>query len=96
MTVHRPHRHVRQFLLVIDHDNERYTIEGPIFDNVPWTREIESARRAGRQIDFRIIPTPRVTAVMNWGVDLGYEQWPEKSIINPLATVGSSSHNSGI
>ena len=77
--------------MVIDHDNERYTIEGPIFDNVPWIREIESAKRAGRQIDFRIIPTPKVTAAMNWGVDLGYEQWPEKSIINPLTTAEPSS-----
>lgn len=87
MVVHRPRRHARQYLLIVDHDNERYTIEGPIFDNVPWIEEIERAKRVGRQIDFRIIPTPKIGTVMNWVTELGYERWPPKSIINPLRMI---------
>jgi hypothetical protein len=83
MGVHRPHRHGRYFVLIVDHDNERFTIEGPVFDRVPWMLEIERASGAGRQIDFRIIKFSRIIDVSKWANDLGYELWPPKSIIFP-------------
>ena len=88
MAVHRPHRHGRQYLLIVDHDHERFTVEGPVYDSLPWTEEIERAKRSGRQIDFRLVPNAKVNSIVEWANANGYEQWPEKSIINPIINIG--------
>jgi hypothetical protein len=87
MTVHRPHRHKPKFLLVVDHDNERFTIEGPVYDHLPWIVEISHACRGGRQIDYRVVMSSKVTDIMAnislWAKDIDYELWPPKSIVVP-------------
>lgn len=53
--VHRPHRHDCHLLLIVDHESTRFTVRGPPSDSLPWIRQVECARSAGRQIDFRVV-----------------------------------------
>lgn len=88
MGVHRPHRHACHLFLIVDHDNARFTIEGPLSDYLPWIREVERARGAGRQIDFRILRKSQAKIVAGWSEEMEYEKWPPGTIVDPfLGTV---------
>ena len=69
--------------LIIDHDNDRFTVEGPITDFLPWLREAENLRHSGRRVDFTIVPRSRARTIVLWGSNTGYEQWPPGTIIDP-------------
>jgi hypothetical protein len=42
-------------LVIVDHDNDRYTLEGPMTDAEAWIREVVAARKAGRLITCRVL-----------------------------------------
>jgi hypothetical protein len=47
---------IEPFLLcIIDYDNNRFTIEGPMTDAEGWIREVVAARRAGRDIVCQVV-----------------------------------------
>jgi hypothetical protein len=97
MGVHRPQRHKQKFLLIVDHDNERYTIEPAVYDHVPWLLEIQRACRAGRLIDFRMVTSSKIPDILRWANDIGYELWPPKSIlVPPDDSNGDVDHNLGL
>jgi hypothetical protein len=83
MGIHRPHRYGCQILLIVDHDTRRFTVEGPLYDHLPWIEEVRRARHAGRRIDFRAVERQSEVVVMQMGRDVGYECWPPGSIIRP-------------
>ena len=83
MGIHRPHRYECQILLIVDHDTQRFTVEGPLYDHLPWIEEIQRARHAGRRIDFRAVKGQGETAAMQMGREVGYDCWPPRSIIRP-------------
>jgi hypothetical protein len=85
VAIHRPHRHNRHLLLIVDHENARSTIEGPLTDYVPWIREVERARICGRQIDFRIVRESQAKIAARWGKDTEFERWPPKTVIDPFS-----------
>jgi hypothetical protein len=42
-------------LCIIDEDNDRFTVEGPMTDAEGWVREVMAARRAGRDILCQVL-----------------------------------------
>ena len=80
----RRHRPVEPFLLIIvDHDNWRFTVEGPMTDAAGWTREVMGARRAGRQITCRVERGTPDDAAKRWKNRHGWQRWPPGSIVAP-------------
>ena len=70
-------------LVIIDHETGRFTLEGPMIDDLPWVYEIVCARRAGRQISCVPIPAapdPDGTAAR---LAEGCKRWPSGSIVRP-------------
>jgi hypothetical protein len=78
----RRHRAKLPLLLrITDHDNGRYTLEGPMteVEADAWIKEVIAARRAGRNITCRVVPEA-VTA--REGSDRR-RHWPPGSIVHP-------------
>ncbi len=72
------------FLLIIaDHDNRRFTVEGPMTDAEDWTREVIAARRAGRQITCRVASGTPEEAAKQWKRRHGGQRWPSGLIVAP-------------
>jgi hypothetical protein len=72
------------FLLVIfDHDNRRFVIEGPMTDAEAWIREVIAARRSGRRISCRVFAGSIEEAVRYCRRARRGTQWPSRSIILP-------------
>ena len=70
-------------LVIIDHETGRFTLEGPMIDDLPWVYEIVRARRAGRHISCIPIPAapdPDGAAARLAGT---CKQWPSGSIVRP-------------
>ena len=70
-------------LVIIDHETGRFTLEGPMIDDLPWVYEIVRARRAGRHISCIPIPAapnPDGTATR---LAEGCRRWPSGSIVRP-------------
>ena len=42
-------RPVARYLLIIDHDHERFAVEGPIGENRPWIASIREAQKVWSQ-----------------------------------------------
>lgn len=78
-------------LVVVDHETERFTIEGPMRDDRPWVEEILRARKAGRDITCFILAGADEDPESLWRQAYGCTRWPEGSIISP---VGHSLHPS--
>jgi hypothetical protein len=75
---------VLHFLLaVVDHDTERFTIEGPMSDDRPWVGEIVRARRAGRHITCCVMNCSAEEAIAVWQQAYGYAIWPPGLIVAP-------------
>jgi hypothetical protein len=70
-------------LLIVDHDNDRFTIEGPMTDADGWTREIIAARRARRNITCRVISGSLEGAADTCGKTQSGTRWPSGSIVAP-------------
>jgi len=70
-------------LVIIDHETGRFTLEGPMIDDLPWVYEIVCARRAGRRISC--IPLPAAPDPDGAAARLAEEckQWPSGSIVRP-------------
>lgn len=83
MAVHRPRRDGPQFVVIVDHEYGRFTVEGPVGDFLPWVRAVEGARSAGRQVDFSIVSHRRSKPIFDWANEIGYELWPPGTIIDP-------------
>jgi hypothetical protein len=89
-------QYVPFLLCIADHDNGRFTIEGPMTDAEAWIREIIAARRAGREITCRAISGTAGTceeAASAWMSAHGGARWPPGSIVSPApqpsaATIG--------
>jgi hypothetical protein len=80
----RRHPPEQPFLLVIvDHDNRRFTVEGPMTDAEGCTREVIGARRAGRQITCRVEWGTPDDAAKQWKSRHGWQRWPSGSIVAP-------------
>jgi len=70
-------------LCIVDHDTGRFTIEGPMSDAEPWTREIMGARRAGRDISCHVLSGEPEEAATAWLNAHGGTRWPSGSIVCP-------------
>jgi hypothetical protein len=70
-------------LVIIDHETGRFTLEGPMIDDLPWVDEIVFARRAGRQISC--VPIPAAPDPDGAAARLAEEckRWPSGSIVQP-------------
>ena len=83
----RRYRTEAPFLLIIaDHDNRRFTVEGPMIDAEDWTREVIAARRAGRQITCRVASGTPEEAAKQWKRRHGGQRWPSGLIVAPPDT----------
>lgn len=71
-------------LAVVDHDNDRCTIEGPMLDDRPWVDEILRAQRAGRQITCCVMNGTAEEASSLWQHAYGCTIWPPGSIVAPV------------
>jgi hypothetical protein len=78
----RRRREGEPFLFVIvDHDNRRYTIEGPMTDAEGWTTEIIAARRSGRRITCRVVTGSVEDAVKICKKTRAGKRWPSGAIV---------------
>ena len=72
------------YLQIADHDNQRFTIEGPVTNDNDWIVEVFRARQTGRSISFRIIECEHLKDALVERAELAYfEEWPSRSIIAP-------------
>jgi hypothetical protein len=78
----------KPFLLcIIDYDNNRFAIEGPMTEAEGWIAEIIAARRSGRDIVCQVMAGAPDEAAEAWRHAHGGTRWPSGSIVLPKATV---------
>lgn len=86
------------FLVIVDYDSQRFTLEGPIFDLEPWDKEVMRIRRAGREVwsfPTEMRDVKNATDVLK---SKGFDEWPIGSIVDMPAdtfqnlALGVSSH----
>lgn len=78
------------FLVIVDYDSQRFTLEGPIFDLGPWDNEVIRIRRAGRDVwsfptEMRDVKT--ATDILK---SKGFDEWPVGSIVDMPADAFSN------
>lgn len=78
------------FLVIVDYDSQRFTLEGPIFDLGPWDNEVIRIRRAGR--DVWSFPTEMrdVKTATDMLKSKGFDEWPVGSIVDMPADAFSN------
>lgn len=73
-----------RYLAIMDHDNRRYTIEGPVNSGDAWIIEVFRACRAGRRLEFYWLENENLEGLASDPNDVSsYERWPSKSIVQP-------------
>ena len=81
----RRHATLPPYLLLVDCETRRFTIERPdtkeCFDL--WCREVEHAIVAGRHIVCVPIHDRSTGEIESLGTSLGYAQWPSRTILSP-------------
>ncbi len=70
-------------LVIVDHETGRFTLEGPMTNDLPWVHEIANARRAGRHISCIPIPTAPDPAGAAARLANTCKRWPAGSIVRP-------------
>jgi hypothetical protein len=73
-------------LMIIDHETARFTLEGPMTNDLPWVHEVALARRAGRHIScvpLALAPDPEGVAAR---LTEACKRWPSGSIVRPELT----------
>jgi hypothetical protein len=61
------------FLIVIDEDRKRFTVEGPMADDQPWNSAVSAAQHDGRRIRCcNIGSTSRAHAIAEWQRHYGH------------------------
>jgi hypothetical protein len=70
------------FLLVVDCDTKRFTLDGPIFDREPWDREIKRICRSGREVFLYSAEKQAVLRVMAVFKSQDFDEWPMGSIVD--------------
>lgn len=72
------------YLEIVDHDNQRFTIEGPVTNDNDWIVEVFRARQTGRRIACTLIDGERLDIHLAERSGLAdYERWPSRSIVAP-------------
>jgi hypothetical protein len=69
-------------LVIVDHDNDRFTVEGPMTDPERWIREVLGARRSGREITCQVLaggPEEVATSLAR----IAGTRWPSGLIVAP-------------
>lgn len=72
-----------RYLMIVSHDCERFTIEGPADEFLSWIASVRHARDMGQNIDFRCISAMQAARVADWSKESGYELWPSGTIVHP-------------
>jgi hypothetical protein len=77
------------YILIVDCETHRFTVEGPMPQDqvAPWEAEAHRALAAGRSIVCIAIAGAQSQDVFSLGGELGCESWPPNTIIAPLDTV---------
>ena len=61
------------FLILIDEDRRQFTVEGPLCDAQPWSREVDKAREDGRKVKCCDIgSTSLAEAIAQWQRHYGH------------------------
>ena len=83
----RPNLALPPYLLLVDCETRRFTIERPStagsFD--VWCGEVEHAIAAGRHIVCVPIHDRSTSEIERLGASLGYAMWPSRTILSPPA-----------
>jgi hypothetical protein len=73
------------FLVVVDEDRKRFTVEGPVPDDRPWNAAIAAAQQEGRKVKCINLGSPsRAEAMRVWQEHYGrfYQFVPPGRIIS--------------
>jgi hypothetical protein len=95
----RPNPAIPPYLLLVDCETRRFTIERPStagsFDQ--WCGEVEHAIAAGRHIVCVPIHDRSTNEIERLGASLGYAMWPARTILSPpaLKDTEAAEHLSG-
>jgi hypothetical protein len=95
----RPNLALPPYLLLVDCETRRFTIERPStagsFDL--WCGEVEHAIAAGRHIVCVPIHDRSTSEIERLGASLGYAMWPARTILSPpaLKDTEAAEHLSG-
>lgn len=76
------------FLVVIDCDTERFTLEGPSVNWAAWEAELRRVCNAGRDIRSFAVEAQAIEAMTGWLKGAGYDEWPARSIVDLPSGVG--------
>jgi hypothetical protein len=74
-----------RYLLVIDCEFRRFTVDGPITaaQVSEWLDEASRASKAGRHIVCLALPGANPVEIQTMSDSLGYERWPSGTILLP-------------
>ena len=73
-------------LIVANHDNKTFTVEGPMADDTPWI--VARERQAGtRNITCFTTHEPPAEAALNYVRQLNYHQLPRGAILHPVMNI---------
>jgi hypothetical protein len=75
------------FLIVVDHDKNEFTVEGPMFDDQPWNRAVMSAQNQGRNVRCFNGGPSRLEALVEW------QQHFRHNLVRPGSIVWPSQSN---
>lgn len=70
------------FLVIVDYNTQRFTLEGPIFDLEPWDKEVIGIRRAGRDVWSFPTEIDAVKETIDMFRSAGLDEWPARSIVD--------------
>ena len=75
------------FLIVADHDNRQFSVEGPMVDDNPWSKPVVDAQSDGKWRVTCFVPggaarTDARIAAGEYIREYGYSQVPSGSIVN--------------
>lgn len=78
-------RQIDPFLLVVvDHDQKIFSVEGPMTDDTRWNSAVVSAQQSGRQVNCHTPGTKnREQAAAKYAAQFQYQQVATGSIVRP-------------
>lgn len=83
----RPLRHDSFYLIIADHDNGTFTIEGPMADDTLWIAAVAAAQKSGRQVNcFTSGEGQSKDGIAeSWQSEHGHKQVERGSIVSPYS-----------
>jgi hypothetical protein len=83
------------YLLIVDYDTRRYSVDGPVAEICSWERETRRLRSSGRSVRCFQTAAQQARLTTDRLRSFQYDRWPLRSIIDPPMDTGWARTSSG-